>query len=150
MSKNSRFGCNCIKLFKNNNIKINNKDIYISYNFTCSIKCKPEKPIPILNEKSMLFIEFPNIILIEIDLIGLLYYQNKLPIYTFEKGEIINPILAIDNKFKLDIDQKFIKIFGLDINIIDNIDDNDIVNIVNDIDNLPLYLLRCMMKLYLT
>jgi hypothetical protein len=94
----------------------------------------------------MLFIEFPDMILIERNEIGLLYYINKLPVYSFEKGEIINPILAVNNKFILNIDQRFVKLFGLDIRIIDNIE--DINKIVNDINDKALYLVCCMFNLY--
>jgi len=139
----------CIKLFNTKikiNIKINDKEIYISYNF---ISNKISEFIFDNELSNIVFIEFENMILIEKKLIGMLYYLNKLPVYSFENGKIINPILAFNNKFTLNINEYFKKLFGLDIPIIKNIKDEEINNILKYIDNTQLYIIKIMLKLYI-
>jgi len=72
--------------------------------------------------------------------------MNKLPVYLFENGKIINPILAINNKFILDIGLNIVKLFGLDIRIITNIEEDYIKYIINDIDDKVYFLLKYMIK----
>ena len=93
-------------------------------------------------------------ILIETYTIGLLYYSDKLPVYLFETGKIINPILANNlniNRFILNIDPIIVKIFGLRryINSFKIIHNNNYNHIeyrecIDDINNNALYLLKIM------
>jgi len=136
----------CIKLFNSDNIKINDKHIYISYNFICNIDSNFISKDEL---SSIVFIEFKNMILIETKLIGMLYYLNKLPVYSFEDGKIINSILAFNNEFTLNINKYFIKLFNLDIPIIENIKDEEILDILNnDIEDAQFYIIKIMLKLY--
>ena len=147
----------CIKIFETQHLKINNKNLYISYNFlsnfsfsnfcSCYLKC--------LNNNSAVFIEFNDMILIELYTIGLLYYSNKLPVYLFETGKIINPILANNynnNRFILDIDPIIIEIFGLKkylnpLNPLNKFNNNkNNIYYINDINNYALYILKIMLE----
>jgi hypothetical protein len=103
----------CIRLFKSDNIQINNKTIYISYNilslFSTSIDTNKYETKYKINEfkkvcdeyaldptkgeninknykihnDRICFVEFNNMILIENEDIGIDYYINKLPVYDF-------------------------------------------------------------------
>jgi hypothetical protein len=142
---------NCIELFKTKDIRINNKKIYISYNF----RLDPSKKFNYtehLGYYSAVYIEFNDMILIESYIVAILYYINKLPIYIFENGKIINPILLnnlTENKFKLNIDPIFVKIFGLKQYLNTSYENNTINNIkineaIDDINPYSLYLIQAM------
>ena len=116
---------NCIKLFNSLDIKINKKDIYISFNLISEIN---NVPTSVYNQTTKLdlllfsklhtfiYVEFNNKILIESESYGIDYYINKLPVYNFE-GTLIAPHmyngLNEHNLKKLDIDYRFIKMIGI-------------------------------------
>ena len=90
------------------------------------------------------FIEFPNMILIESEEIGLWYYFNKLPVYDFN-GNIIN-IHLNNNCDILDIDIEFTKMIGLPNYLNPNPDKQikitnleDVVKNINDLALIILY-----------
>jgi hypothetical protein len=89
---------------------INGKKIYISINIALGF----EKNQPI--ETSLLiFVELPNIILLELDYIAYDYYSHKVPIYDFN-GNLINTFLQntlSSHPLKLDIDYRFLYLFDI-------------------------------------
>ena len=127
---------NCLKFFKDDNIKINNKPIYLSYNFLKQDLMHDRKDsssyernakydilypqdtsynLRILSNR-FYYIEFNNKILIEIENVALDYYLYKLPVYNYV-GELVISYLGNDNniknKDKLDIDINFMKLFRI-------------------------------------
>jgi hypothetical protein len=119
---------NCVRMFDKDDedvkVKINNKDIYISYNFlnenlvNATTKCRLDKEnfnnIPELNDR-LCFVELNDKILIELESVGFDYYIDKLPVYDYN-GKIIDPNMAnIFNKYPyvLDIDDIFVKLIGM-------------------------------------
>jgi hypothetical protein len=125
---------NCIKLFNTDDILINNKNIYISYNFLeLNLKRKYFKEEefgignylhddPNINDTGRFcYIEFNNMILIEREDVALDFYLYKLPVYDYT-GNLLVPFMSnlcnIDkeNPLKesmLDIDHQFIKLLGI-------------------------------------
>jgi hypothetical protein len=100
-----------VPLFINQyNCLINGKKIYISINIALGF----EKNQPI--ETSLLiFVELPNIILLELDYIAYDYYSHKVPIYDFN-GNLINTFLQntlSSHPLKLDIDYRFLYLFDI-------------------------------------
>jgi hypothetical protein len=83
------------QLFTDNQYQINNKPIYISYNLLYS-RISPNNNslntsiIEYIYHKRLCFVELDNIILIELEYIGLTYYFNKCPVYNYE-GVLMNP-----------------------------------------------------------
>jgi hypothetical protein len=123
---------NCVKLFNSDDIKINNKNIFISYNILTKDQCYPPiqefekyKKYQKITHNRFYYIEFNDKILIETESVALDYYLNKLPVYNFE-GTLLLPHMynsANDrNLNKLDIDIRFIEMLGISnyINPIDN------------------------------
>lgn len=112
---------NCIKFFNNNEILINNKEIYISFNLLTITNDN----VTVLNKTTenflfdtdrICFVEFNDKILIELETICMDYYIYKLPIYSVN-GKLIVPHMFnsnnIINPFILDIDVRFVKILGI-------------------------------------
>jgi len=116
---------NCIKLFKSFDIKINNKDIYISFNIlTNSFGQKIVDYEIVANLYTVSFfrnrfhyIEFNNKILIEIESAALDYYIYKLPVYNHEGRQLVPHMYNKSNETHnlkiLDIDSRFIKMLGI-------------------------------------
>jgi len=106
---------NSVKLFNTYNIQINNKQIYISLNLLNleNPRKTPKINVELFEDKSRLcFVEFNDIILIELEIIGFEYYINRLPVYDFN-GDLMNSyFFKINNR--LDIDEIFVKIFNFD------------------------------------
>jgi hypothetical protein len=130
---------NAVKLFKIDDITINNKQIYISYNLLLKIIHKDGLEDPI---RRFCYIEFNNIILIELDIVAYNYYLHKLPIYNYI-GELILPNMYnnnydIINQFTLNIHPIFIKMFGITEYLNPNkiikslLTINDAINQIND------------------
>jgi hypothetical protein len=115
---------NCIKIFDKLEIKINNKDIYISYNILQLINYKDEQnksyeTLPFYGEYKFLdrlcYVEFNDMILIELEQFCVDYYINKLPVYSFD-GKLLEPYMCnYNNKnlYQLNIDYEFINLFGI-------------------------------------
>jgi len=126
---------NCLKFFKNDRIKINNKPIYLSYNFQKQDLMHDRKDSPVYERNAkydilypkttiglrilsdrFYYVEFNNKILIEVENVALDYYIYKLPVYN-RFWDLIVPYLGnknnINNKNKLDIDINFIKLLGI-------------------------------------
>jgi ribosomal protein L22 len=116
---------NCIKLFNDEmNIKINGKDIYISYNFLISYSIYSFE-YDLINanfslyrhyQPTLMYVEFNDKILIETFIGAMNYYIFKLPVYAYN-GKIINPLIYNQknkNKYILDIDNEFIELLGIE------------------------------------
>jgi len=100
-----------VPLFINQyNCLINDKKIYISKNIALGFD--NNQPI----ETSLLiFVELPDIILLELDYIAYDYYSHKVPIYDLN-GNLINTFLhntLSSHPFKLDIDYRFLYLFDI-------------------------------------
>jgi hypothetical protein len=120
---------NCTKLFSNNNFTINDKQIYISYNFLeislpehfhkndndVEVDITFNNHVTKLMKDRICFIEYNNMILIEREDISIAYYISKLPVYNFE-GTLLVPYMcnnSILNKYKLDIHPVIVKMLGI-------------------------------------
>jgi len=145
---------NCIKLFKKNDILINNKNIYISYNFRNTDLLELSKNKYKYEETGtgkdfsgrFCYVEFNDKILIEKETIALEYYLYKLPVYDYT-GKLLVPYMGNlcnldrENPLKysrLDIDIRFIKLLGIENYIDPNVKkiikpDIDIIKILNPI-----------------
>jgi hypothetical protein len=151
---------NCIKLFKSLDIKINNKDIYISFNILSNFFMTWPKIVNyeiishlqphIFFYNRFHYIEFNNKILIEIESAALDYYINKLPVYNHEGRLLVpnmyNSLNKIHNLQILDIDTRFIKMLGIKNYINPNPNycepiEIDIQSVVNDLNPFGLILL---------
>ena len=99
-----------VPLFINDfNCRINGKPIYISINIALGFNSN--SPI---DTTLLIFVELPEIILLEIEYVAYDYYSHKFPIYDFN-GNLLNIFLknsASINPFKLDIDYRFLYLFG--------------------------------------
>ena len=146
----------CVKLFNTSDIRINNKEIYISYNF---FNYKFEEFNPKLDSEIIdyeffkndrfCFIELNNKILIELEDVALEYYLYKLPVYDY-LGHLLLPYMGNLNvksplKFGiLDIDDQFIRLFGIKNYINPNPRINPIVpfeSIISNVNQIGLILL---------
>jgi hypothetical protein len=100
-----------VPLFLNDyNCFINGKKIYISINIALGFQSN--QPI---ETSILIFVELPDIILLEIEYIAYDYYSHKLPIYDFS-GNLINTFLHNTlslHPFKLDIDYRFLYLFDI-------------------------------------
>jgi len=108
---------NCIKFFNNDEILINNKQIYISYNLLNIENPSIQFEYDSVNFNDRIcFVEFNDKILIELETICMKYYLNKLPVYS-HKGNLLAPHMYNQNNTTnpliLDIDERFIKILGI-------------------------------------
>jgi len=114
---------NAEKLFNIDDITINNKQIYISYNLLKKIDAEDIEDIEyIINDSKIdnisrfCYIEFNDIILIETEIVSVDYYLHKLTVYNYIR-ELILPNMFdknnIKNPLNLDIHPMFIKILGL-------------------------------------
>jgi hypothetical protein len=113
---------NCIKLFKSDNVMINRKQIYLSYNLlNCDKDARSFWGIMavnleiLYNNNRFCYVEFNDKFIIECENIGLNYYLYKLPVYNY-KGDIFVTNMCNQNntyKNKLDIDRRFIKMLGI-------------------------------------
>jgi len=114
----------CMKMFKTDNIMINNKQIYISYNLRYKDFIIHESKYVFalsngynsINNTRISYVEFNDKILVELEDIVLGYYINKLPCYNI-RGIIYNPELYFKyniNKYILEIDPLFIQIMGIE------------------------------------
>jgi hypothetical protein len=124
-----------VPLFLNNyNCFINRKPIYVSLNISLGYINE------IIDTSLLIFVELPNIIIIEIEHIAYDYYSHKFPIYDFD-GTLLNTFLKNNishHPFKLDIDYRFLYLFNL-INYINPIKDKNLniitESIINEIEN---------------
>jgi hypothetical protein len=100
-----------VPLFLNDyNCFINGKKIYISINIALGFQSN--QPI---ETSILIFVELPDIILLEIEYIAYDYYSHKLPIYDFS-GNLINTFLHNTlslHPLKLDIDYRFLYLFDI-------------------------------------
>ena len=76
----------CILLFKDEKYKINEKNIYVSYNVLIYLDIKKRNDNRV--KLRLCFVEFNNFIMIEELNLALLLYNNKLPLY-FDDGTLI-------------------------------------------------------------
>jgi hypothetical protein len=109
---------NCVKFFNNNDILINNKQIYISFNLLNIENSSINYNHEILNNYNdrFYFVEFNDKILIELERVCMDYYIYKLPVYSSNGKLIVPHMFNINNKINpiiLDIDERFIKIIGI-------------------------------------
>jgi hypothetical protein len=143
-------------MFKTKNIKIkgqdSKKEIYISMNLLFNYYnnsffyegLTTENLFSHLITDRLCFVEFENFILIELEMVGLNYYSNYLPVYDYN-GFIINPVIdGEEYKIKkLDFDDIFLQIlkpiYYFNINS-DN--SNKIKEAINDIEIVSLGLLK--------
>jgi hypothetical protein len=99
-----------VPLFINDyNCHINGKPIFMSKNIALGFNSN--SPI---DTTLFIFVELPEIILLEIEYVAYDYYSHKFPIYDFN-GNLLNIFLknsASINPFKLDIDYRFLYLFG--------------------------------------
>ena len=113
----------CIKLFNGTNIKINDKNIYISYNildkniFTAELFSGEMYEVSGGDNNRICFVEFNDKILIELEDVAFGYYFNKLPIYDY-LGNIMEQSLcnlgnALEYRYKLNIDEIFVRMLGI-------------------------------------
>ena len=112
----THLGCHqCIRttsvpLFLNDfNCRINSKPIYISKNIALGFNSNQS-----IDTTLLIFVELPEIILLEIEYVAYDYYSHKVPIYDFN-GNLLNIFLKNSgsiNPFKLDIDYRFMYLFG--------------------------------------
>ena len=138
-----------VKLFNNDIYKINNKQIYISYNLLTTLPeahyMSLDDERPIFKEHYFFYVEFNNIILIDAVNICMASYFNKLPVYNY-LGKLILPHMQnLNNKvnpFVLDIDPNFTHMLGLPIISNDRIRVADSEKIVNSINHNALIILR--------
>ena len=147
---------NCVKLFESSNIKINNKDIYISFNILNDVTSIYEMPEEINYEEIAYkpdnhryiytrfhYIEFNDKILIEGEKAALDYYIYKLPVYNHE-GRLLVPNMYNKSyegtKLKiLDIDIRFIKMLGIKNYISPKYFEPEEIDIQSAVDDLTLY-----------
>ena len=155
---------NCIKLFKSDDVMINGKQIYISYNlltlntpsFDDIIRNIIEEKI---NDNRFCYVEFNDKFIIECENIGLNYYLYKLPVYNYKGDIFIKSMVNQNNKYKdkLNIDRRFIKMLGIrnytnpDIQreiITTSCDIKEVINNINDIALIILcnYIYVCRQK----
>jgi hypothetical protein len=99
-----------VPLFLNNyNCFINSKPIYVSINISLGFNNE------IIDTSLLIFVELPDIIIIEIEYVAYDYYLHKFPIYDFD-GNLLNTFLKNNispNPFKLDIDYRFLYLFNI-------------------------------------
>ena len=151
---------NCVKLFKTLDIKINNKDIYISYNIlkintnlTRDTQRYSDQHETLLYPSGRFcFIEFNDKILIEAEDISLDYYINKLPVYNF-LGQLLLPNMCnlqnTKNLFLLDINKNFLDLIGLVKYVSPFIKTEAIIPmdiVVKDLSEIGLVILLCLIK----
>ena len=100
-----------VPLFINDyNCLINGKKIYISINIAIGFKSDQH-----IETSLLIFVELPDIILLEIEYIAYDYYSHKVPIYDFN-GNLINTFLKntlSSHPLKLDIDYRFLYLFDI-------------------------------------
>jgi len=100
-----------VPLFMNDfNCRINDKPIYISINIALGFNS--DSPI---DTTLLIFVELPEIILLEIEYVAFDYYYHKFPIYDFN-GNLLNIFLkntSSPNPFQLDIDYRLIYLFSI-------------------------------------
>jgi hypothetical protein len=100
-----------VPLFLNDyNCRINNKPIYISLNIALGFKSNSY-----IDTTLLIFVELPEIILLEIEYVAFDYYLHKVPIYDFN-GNLLNIFLknsASPNPINLDIDYQFLYLFSI-------------------------------------
>ena len=144
--------CNFIKLFESSDIKINNKDIYISFNIFNDVDDYPliitnYEELSIWNEENIFdrfhYVEFNDKIVIETERVVLDYYINKLPVYNHE-GKLLVPNMCNNsndgmNLRILDIDIRFIKMMGIKNYINPNDIEYEEIDIQSVVDNLTPY-----------
>jgi len=98
----------CVPLFLNDyNCYINGKPIFISINIYNGFS------IEHIDTTLLIYVELPDIIILEIEYIAYDYYLHKVPIYDFN-GNLINTFIKNNNSphpFTLDIDYRFIYLF---------------------------------------
>ena len=111
---------NCVKFFYNNDILINNKQIYISFNLLQKLYTNLNNQYnEISNDNKnnrFCFVEFNDKILIELEIVSIDYYIYKLPVYSSNGKLIIPHMFNTNNKINptiLDIDDRFVKIIGI-------------------------------------
>ena len=146
---------NSIKLFNSLDIKINNKYIYISYNILTQNQAYPKyqnfeqiATYQFTDHKRFYYIEFNDIVLIEIESVALDYYLNKLPVYNHEGILLVphmyNSLNNPNNLNILDIDIQFIKMLGIKNYINPNyheLREFDMQTVVNDLNPFAFILL---------
>jgi hypothetical protein len=98
---------NFVKFFNiDNDIKINKKNVYVSYNLL-------QKNKKDFDNNTLCFVEFDDKIIIEVIIIAFPYYFDILPIYDYN-GKLLNPKMINKTKsVKLQIDPVFVEILGL-------------------------------------
>ena len=100
-----------VPLFINDfNCRINGKPICISINIALGFNSDS-----IIDTTLLIFVELPDIILLEIEYVAYDYYSHKFPIYDF-KGNLLNIFLKNNispNPFKLDIDYRILYLFDI-------------------------------------
>jgi hypothetical protein len=113
---------NCIKLFKSDDVMINGKQIYISYNLfhIKFLQIDLKEVIWNIKEEKLIdnrfcYVEFNDKFIIEREDIGLNYYLYKLPVYNYKGDIFIKSMCNQNNKYKdkLNIDRRFIKMVGI-------------------------------------
>jgi hypothetical protein len=108
----------CTKLFKTN-IKINSKDIYISYNLLMFKKAYFSDMLNYMsNIKLLNYVEFDDYFLIELEDICTRYYSNLLPVYNLY-GKLKNNIIYNrgDSTKEIELPPLLVRIIGLQYNI---------------------------------
>ncbi len=89
---------------------INGKPIFISINIALGFNSES-----IIDTTLLIFVELPDIIVLEIEYVAYDYYSHKFPIYDFN-GNLLNIFLknnASPHPFKLDIDYRILYLFSL-------------------------------------
>jgi len=99
-----------IPLFLNDyDCLINGKPIYVSINISLGFNKE------FIDISPIIFVELPNLIILEIEYIAYDYYSHKFPIYDFD-GNLLNTFLKNNisaHPFKLDIDYRFLYLFNI-------------------------------------